>query len=212
MDVSFEVRFPTTVQPMERDTLSAWLLERGEPATVDAEVVALKALPVVFATVDELLCARLQITASLPLTRLVDMLFDLSMEVGSDVELQGAGQVTRAKLWLTLADEQDRIRLGEALERAKEHSNCMEVLRRLWSVVNSLREGHDDRWDAAARQIVEMREVGEGISVEAARGYGDDPAVGDEVAVPVAGHLHTLAWRWFSDSYPGLAESQHTLH
>jgi hypothetical protein len=183
VDVSFEVRFPTTVQPMERDTLSAWLLERGEPATVDAEVVALKALPVVFATVDELLCARLQITASLPLTRLVDMLFDLSMEVGSDVELQGAGQVTRAKLWLTLADEQDRIRLGEALERAKEHSNCME-----------------------------MREVGEGISVEAARGYGDDPAVGDEVAVPVAGHLHTLAWRWFSDSYPGLAESQHTLH
>ncbi len=211
--MSFELRFKTVAEGMDLDALTAWLLERGEPAVPIEQSLGLKALPVVFEHRGSALCAVLDITGACPLTRLVDMLFDLSMEVGADIELSGRGDVSRSRLWLVLADEQDRVRLADALERSREHSNCMEVLRRLLSVVNSLRPGRDDRWDAARSCIVEFVEVGaEGLSLSEARRHQADAEVGDEVGVPVEGHLHTLAWRWFSASYPGLAESQHSMH
>ena len=212
--MSFEVRFKTVDGPMERDALSAWLMQRGEPAADHEEGLALKALPVTFSSHDGWLWAALDITAACPLARLVDMLFDLSIELGADVELADRGEISRPRLWLLLADEQDRVRLASALVRSREHSNSIEVLRRLWSMIDSVRDGHDDRWDAAQERIVEVIEVGgpSGLSLSDARRMSGEAEIGEEVVVPVEGHLHTLAWRWFSESYPGVAESQHTMH
>ena len=40
-----------------------------------------------------------------------------------------------------------------------------------------------------------------------ARRLQPDIEEGLEIALPVGGYLHTLAWRWFSESYPSMAES-----
>ena len=146
------------------------------------------------------------------LTRMVDVLFDVSVRAGADVSLAGTGEVTRAGLWMRLADEQDRQRIAESLFRAKEHGSGDEVHKRLWAVLAALRKGHDDRWDASSQRIVELVEVGQGVSVEEAAWHTENAAVGDEISIPVESHLHILVWRWLSEAYPGIAEAEHTLH
>lgn len=118
---------------------------------------------------------------------------------------------------MRLADEQDRIRISETLRRAQDHGNGEEVMTRLWAVVATLRPRSDDRWDTGSNRVVEMREVGhdEGmIGVDEARWHAEEAVEGDLVAIPVhnSHHMHTLAWRWLSEAYPGLAESHSTLH
>ena len=82
------------------------------------------------------------------------------------------------------------------------------VMRHLWSVVHTLRRGRDDRWDAARERIVEVVEVGEeGLSVLEAQRLDPSVSDGDEVSLPVDGYVHTLAWRWFAETYPSIAES-----
>ena len=153
--------------------------------------------------------AQIEVTANAPLVRLVDLMFSLSIKAGADVRLAGEGAVTRAELWMRLTDEQDRIRIAEALRRASERGSAEEVLNRLWAVLAMLAPGRDIRWDAAHERIVELREVGEpgGISLEEAAWHQSDASMGDVIPVPVRGYLHMLAWRWFSEAYPGLAES-----
>jgi hypothetical protein len=213
--VAFTVTFPTSGPVCSAAELAGWLTDRGEAFTDDGpSTVVLRALPIRFvASPDQqALLAHLEITSNVPLTRMVDVLFEVSMRAGSDVRLAGVGQVTRAALWMRLADEQDRLRIAEALERAVEHGNADEVHKRLWAVLATLRAGHDDRWDAQQQRVVELLEVGEGISVEQAAWHASDPGPGDEIRVPVDGWLHCLVWRWLSEAYPGIAEAEHTLH
>lgn len=213
--MAFTVTFPTSGPVCTADDLAAWLTERGEPHLVSGPTtVTLRALPVRFVAAPDqsALQAHLDVTSTVPLSRLVDVLFEVSMRAGADVSLAGVGQVTRPALWMQLADEQDRLRVAESLERAVEHGNADEVHKRMWAVLATLRSGHDDRWDTQQQRVVELVEVGEGISVEEARWHADDPQPGDIIRVPVKGWIHALVWRWLSEAYPGIAEAERTLH
>lgn len=215
--MAFTVTFPSTGPCPDRDSVVEWLKERGEP--YDAEGLAsiqLRALPVRFVVSPDqrALQAQIEVTSSAPLTRLVDLLFSISVRAGADVRLAGEGEVTRPVLWMRLADEQDRLRIAESLERAREHGNHEEITKRLWALVAALRSGCDDRWDTDRQCVVQLLEVGEpdGISLEEARWHAQDPSPGDVVPVPVRGFVHTLAWRWLSEAYPGIAEATHSAH
>lgn len=213
--MAFTVTFPASGPPAAVETLAEWLTERGEPfAREGDDTLVLRALPMRFVSSPghASLQAQLDVTATVPLTRLVDTLFEVSMRAGSDVNLAGHGPIARAELWMRLADEQDRLRLGQALHRARDHGQRDEIHRRLWALLASLRPGRDDRWDTQQQRIVELVEVGDGLSVEEARWHAEDPKPGDVVPVPVRGYLHCLAWRWLSEAYPGIAEAEHTLH
>ena len=219
--MAFTITFRSSEPPTPVPTLAEWLTERGEPFVEEGDqVLALRALPVRFlAPLPALgspqptglstpalpaLQAQIEIVPAVQLTRIVDTLFEVSARAGTDVHLAGFGAVTRSELWLRLADEQDRLRIALALRQAREHGNADEVHKRLWALIASLRDGHDDRWDTATERVVEMLEVGVGLSLEDARWHAEDPKVGDAVAVPVSGLLHCLAWRWLSEAYPGL--------
>ncbi|MBT3218160.1 MAG: hypothetical protein HN348_03645 [Proteobacteria bacterium] len=210
--MAFTVTFPTAGQPPVSARVAEWLTERGEPFEQEGpQILSLRALPVRLLVGDESgpLRAHLEVTPNARLTRVIELLFALSFLAGADVKLVGTGAVTRAELWMRLADEQDRQRVANAIERAGEHGNQDNVINRLWRVIASLRPDRDDRWDLQRKRIVEFREIGEpgGITVEEAAWHTDEPESGEVVALPVEGeYLHTLAWRWLSEAYPGLAE------
>lgn len=203
----FTFRFPSTGSPPQLAQLADWLTEHGEPFEESPTGLALTAIPLRIDT-DHTghPVIHLHVTTDLPLSRLVGLLFELSMHLGADVELPGVGTVSRSQLWMLVADEQDRLRIAEALTRAEEQGKRDEVVRGLWAVLGCLRSSRDIRWDANKKIAVEMREVGDGISVHDAAPHALNPSPGDLVAVPVAneGELHILAWRWLSEAYPSL--------
>lgn len=155
---------------------------------------------------------HIDLTTTTPLVRLVDTVFHLANRCGADVHLAGSGVVNRSSLWVVLAEEQDRLRIAAALERAREHGNADEVHKRLWAVLQSLRPGTDCRWDATLQRVVELVDVGEQISVDEARFHEADAKTGDVVQLPVEGMIHVLVWRWISEAWPGLCEHDHSLH
>ena len=216
--MAFSVRFPTTGPCPNPTRVAEWVTAHGEPFEYEGDdTIVLKALPVRFIAAGdaETLQAHLEVNATVPLTRVVNLLFGVSVDAGSDVSLAGEGEITRSSLWMRLADEQDRMRISETLDRASRHGNSEEILTRLWAVVSALRPNRDDRWDMKSRRVVEMCEVGpEGVDMEDARWHSEDAELGDVVSIPVENseHIHSLAWRWLSEAYPGLAESHSTLH
>jgi hypothetical protein len=187
--------------------LERWLTEWGEPCAVENPIVALRAVPARFEVgMERPVRAEVTIGPRTPISRLVAVLFDLSAWLGSDVCLEG-GALTRAALWWHLADEQDRLRLATALDRAQDHGNRDEVLQRLWAFLSVIHPGQDLRWDAALRRVVQMLEVGDEVSTEEARHFRADARTGEVVGRPVGARgLHILAWRWLNDAYPGIAE------
>jgi hypothetical protein len=208
--LAFTVSFPTSGPLPEVGDLASWLTEQGEPFEQDGpETITLRGLPVRIVHEGDAIRAQLGLTPAVPLTRLVRLLFDLSVRVGADVRLAGVGEVTRASLWLRLADEQDRLRLADALAQAASSSHRDEIFHELWSILASLGQGRDLRWDAAAQRIVELKEVGapDGISVDEAAWHADRPVPGDQVPVPVGGQLHLVAWRWLAEAWPNLMEA-----
>jgi len=207
--MKFVIRFPSLLSEISTQGLQEWLKERGEPCDLTEDGrVALQAMPLVFTLEETQWKAEAKVEPSVPLSRLVDLLFATSMHLGSDVLLDAVGPVGRPDLWLLWADEQDRQRLARSLVVARDTGNSNEILKRLWSVIHTLRKGRDDRWDASWERIVEVVPVGdEGMNLSDARRLQPDVEEGGELAVPVGGYLHTLAWRWFSESYPSMAES-----
>jgi hypothetical protein len=187
------VQFRTAGPGRPLADVATWLADRAEPFDADPAGEALR--------------AELDLAAGTRLDRLVGLLFALALEVGGDVVLEGAGTVSRGALWLRLADEQDRLRLGEALARAEALGKRETIAQALWGVLAAALPGRDVRWDATRRRIVELVEVGEGaMSVEAARAHVADPLEGDIVALPLAeGAPHVIAWRWLSEAHPSLA-------
>jgi len=157
--------------------------------------------------------AEIHISSTIPLTRLVDLLFDLSLHVGADVSLDGVGDVTRQALWLRWADEQDRLRIAGCLDRAHQQlANPNEIHQRLWAKIAALRPGREDLWDAQQRRIVELVDVTPQDHHDTRRLHPEADE-GTVVPVPVRdSFLHVIAWRWLSSAYPGLAEPEHTLH
>lgn len=204
--MAFTVTFPTAgTVPTPRE-LQDWLIEKGEPYDDDGATLTLRALPLRIVHADTGLTGWIEVTARAPLSRLVDLLFALSVRAGSDVKLAGVGGVTRAALWMQLADEQDRVRLAAALERTAEHGNGDDVGQRLWALLSAIHPGRDLRWDANARRVVELVEVGQGMSVDEARWILEDARPGDVVPKPVPGPVHVIAWRFVSQCWPALCE------
>jgi hypothetical protein len=191
--VQFTVTFPASGPPASVDELGGWLTARGEAFVVEDGLLALRALPLRFATARrKALEAVVEVNESVPLSRLVDVLFEISVRAGSDVNLVGHGPIGRAELWLRLADEQDRLRIAAALERARIHNQHDDIHHRLWAVVASLRPDHDDRWDTREQRIVELEDTGK---------------EGEAVPVPITAQgLHCLTWRWLSEAYPGITD------
>lgn len=213
--MAFTVTFPTSAELPSASAVAEWIRQRGEPLDELPEgCLQLRALDLRVERDDERVRALITVTIQLPLTRVVDLLFDLSIFLGADVRLTGVGEVSRGALWMRLADDQDRSRIASALLRANGVGRMEEVGKRLWQVVSAVRPGCDDRWDQQHERIVELKEVGavDGISLGDAAWHTDEPAAGDVIPVPVEGSIHTLAWRWLSEAYPGLAEAEHTLH
>lgn len=195
----------TTGELPGADALSRWLTEQGEPYLAEDDRLVLRALPLTLDPLDPcVLGASVDVQAELPLTRLVDLVFDLSVLCGADV-MHGTTSLNRAGLWLLLADEQDRLRLGRAIDHARERGNADEVLRRLWAMLNTLYPSADVRWSAELRAIAEVLEVGApgGLPLEDAA----DHELGDLVPRRLAGTPHLLAWRWMSEAYPSLSET-----
>ena len=208
--MAFTVTFYSTRPTPPIQELSNWLIGVGEPFEEEGpRTLVLRALPVrLVVHPDAPMQAQVDIAPSVPLMRLVDLLFDLSNLIGADVRLAGTGGVTRPDLWKRLADEQDRRRLTAALDRAKERGNHADVLKRLWPFVSALVPENDVRWSTEHHAIVKMEEVGVpgGLSIEEAQWHVENSIEGDLIALPVEGTLHILAWRWLSEAYPGLAE------
>jgi hypothetical protein len=198
--VSLLVALHTAGQVPTEEILERWLTEQGEPFEREGDELVLRALPVRLAlTVEDGLSGTLDIGPGTPLVRLVDLLFDLSVVAGADV-LLGKTKLTRPALWLRLADEQDRLRIGAALDQAEERGILDEVLRRLWAVLGALHPGSDLRWSADLRSIVELREP----PTTGPLGASDH---GELVPVPVRSNAHVLACRWLSEAYPSLQEA-----
>jgi len=207
--MKFVLRFPSLLSEVGAEGLQEWLKERGEPCDLTEEgQVVLQAMPLNFTMQDTQWTAEAKVEPAVPLSRLVDLLFATSMHLGSDVLLDAVGPMGRPDLWLLWADEQDRQRLARALVVARDTGNSNEILKRLWSIIHTLRKGHDDRWDVSWERIVEMVPVGDdGMALAEARRLQPAIEEGGEIAVPVGGFLHTLVWRWFSETYPSMAES-----
>lgn len=210
--MAITVVFPTSGEKLGAEMVANWLMERGEPFDWDTpSTLALRALPVrLVMGENHHIHAQIELNPEVSLSRMLEMLYGLSMLAGADVRLLGVGEVTRSHLWLRLADEQDRLRISGAVERADESGQREEVLHKLWPVIAAIREGCDDRWDARRQRIVELKEVGgaHGIALEEAAWHVDNPTEGSVVGLPIEGaNMHTLAWRWLCDTYPGIAES-----
>lgn len=208
--VPHRVAFRTTTPPASARDLSAWLTEIAEPCTEEPDRVTLRALPARLSLAP--LAAEVSVQEWTPVVRLVDVLFEVAARAGADLDLDGR-VVNRSDLWLVLAEEQDRLRIAAALRRARARGNADEIHRRLWSVLASLRPGHDNRWDTTHERVVELVEVVEpppAGDAESER-FASDPATGDLVQRPVPGPIHLLVWRWLSEAYPGVCEPDHSL-
>jgi len=209
--LAFTVTFPAAPRCPGADEVAAWLTQQGEPFEQEGpHTLQLRPLPVRIVIVSEErgFQAHIDVTTSVPLVRLVELIFELSNRAGTDVRLAGTGQVTRAALWLRLADEQDRRRVARALELAREQTRGEEVVRGLWAVLAAACPDRDVRWDATRQRVVELEEVGAsgGISLEEAAFHVEDPQPGDVVAVQIDEHLHLVAWRWVSEAHPNLVD------
>ena len=212
--MAFTVTIHTTGPLPSADNFSEWLTQQGEPFDIEGpQQLGLRALPVRLVVEEEAgeIQAQIDITPTVPLMRLVDLLFDLSVVAGADVRLAGTGSVSRPELWMRLADDQDRQRIAKALSQASEHGNYDEVIRRLWAVLNVLKPHQDIRWSMEKACIVEMKEIGAegGISIEKASWHSPQAQLGDLVAIKLPGFLHSLAWRWLSEAYPALSDTSY---
>lgn len=203
--MAFTVSFPTSQEAPPLSDIAVWLTAQGEPFEQDGDALLLRALPVRLVLRGGAIHGQLEMTPASPLGRLIQLLFRLSVRIGSDVRLVGYGEVNRAMLWLRLADEQDRLRLLDAIRIAEERGKRETVLRGLWAVLAAVAPERDVRWDVQQGSIVEVYEVGETISLDEAQWLSEDVTEGDLLPAPVQDTLHIVAWRWLSQNYPGLA-------
>jgi hypothetical protein len=189
------------------DEIAACLTAMGEAFEVggpdEPGLLRLRALPVVLRRTEDALSAEIGLTPSVSITRLLALIYDLALQLGGEVSLDGATPTERAAAWLCFADDQDRLRIGRALDRAEGRAD--EVLRGLWDILVVLGSGRDLRWHPRASRIVEV-DRGE-------LGLEDEPTLSEEevmdpmltVRDPAPG-THILAWRWLTEAWPALAE------
>ncbi len=206
--MAYTISFPTNGPLPGIDDIARWLTEQGEPFEVDGDnQLTLRALPVRLEFDPATIMAFVDLHPKVPLTRLVNLLFELSVRLGSDVRLVGVGEVNRPGLWFRFADDQDRLRIAAALAQSEAHNNREAILQGLWQALGTLGQGHDWRWDVHKESVVQMMEVGaeDGIDVEQAAWHTENPQPGQVLPVPVQGDVHILAWRWLSEAYPSLA-------
>ncbi len=196
--MAFTLTFPSRGPQPSPDELAEWISEHGEPWEHDGPRLSLRALPLVLTPGPFGLEARVSPGRDTPLTRLVGLVFDLSVRVGGDVHLVGAGTATKHQLWLHLADEQDRARIADALDRAG--GRVDEVTRGLWCLLGATGRGEQLRWDTGRRCIVEIPDPDD-----------DEPTLPEAEAVPTVAvapgaGIYLLAWRWLKDAWPSLVE------
>jgi len=201
--MSFLFTFPRATRDDDDapEDLEAWLTGQGEPFEPDDVAgLRLRALPVVLTSDVEGLRAEVDPSPQVPLPRLIGLLFDLALWLGTDMHL-GQLPIDRAVAWLRLADEQDRNRIAQAISRAGPRTD--EVLTGLWRVLRALGRNHDLRWDPTALAIVEVRIWSDGEEITAAEATEEtDP--GALITFRVHDGLHIFAWRWLAETWPAL--------
>jgi len=183
--LSFVIHFPTTAKARTPAELQEWLTDQGEPFEQDGPLwINLRALPVRLSfDSDGRVEATVKILPTDSATRLTEFLFDLSLELGADVEIEHYGVVDRSQAWLHFAGAQDRARIVGAIEQAGEIGNRDILLRMIWPIISALDPERDLRWDVDALRIIE---------------------VVDDAIVPAPEPLHIPTWRWLADAFPNL--------
>ncbi len=184
------------------EAIARWLTGHGEPFEAEDDGIALRALPLRIAVRDaRTLTVAVDLRPDTAVARAVDLIYDLSVVAGADVRL-GDADLTRAALWLRLADEQDRLRIRRALEVAAERGVADDVSRKLWAVIAALHPGIDARWSTDLGAIVEIDDA-EGVLLQA------DADTDSAALVPrrLHGAPHLLAWRWLSEAWPSLTDA-----
>lgn len=187
--------------------ISASLAAMGEAFELggpdEPGVIHLRALPVVLRRTERDLSAEIALTPSVPIARLLALIYDLALQLGGEVTLDGASPTERAAAWLCFADDQDRLRIARAIDRAE--GRAEEVLRGLWDILVVLGQGRDLRWHPREARIVEV-DRGE-------LGLEDEPTLSEEEVMDplltvreAAPGTHILAWRWLTEAWPALAE------
>ncbi len=208
IDTTRILTYPTVGPVPDADSVATWLGEQGEPFEVDdSGVLVLRALPV-RVVVDDGVRVHVEITPTVPLTRLVLLLAELGAHLRAEIRLAGVGVVERADLWLRFADLQDRLRIVLALARTEgAHVDREDVLRGLWSLLVAVGGKRDLRWDPHRAAIVEVRGVGTpgGLTPSEAAWHDASVGVGDSVAVAIETDMHIVAWRWLHEAWPNLA-------
>ena len=98
--MAITVTFPTNRPLCTIDELSAWLSDRGEPFASDDESIHLRAFPMRFVAAGEqaTLKCHIEVTPGMPVQRMVDVVFHVSVQAGADVHVAGEGQRSRATL------------------------------------------------------------------------------------------------------------------
>lgn len=203
--MTFTLTFPTSGQLPATADIASWVTGQGEPFEYEGtETICLRALPLRVHVAQAGLQASVNVEVNTPLTRLVRVVFELSMHVGADVHLVGSGRVRRQALWLRMADEQDRLRIASALDRAAAHHVRDDVLTDLWAMLSSVGGGRDLRWDFQRSVIVECKELPVQKQDDDAS-FDSDTITGTTITLPIQDPLHVLAWRWLAEAYPSLA-------
>ena len=203
--MGFSFTFPQTRAGDEDDeptSLTEWLTGQGEPFEVEDGVLRLRALPVRLTEGSDGLKLAVDLRARVPLARLIGLLYELALWLGTDVHL-GGRPVDRGTAWIRLADEQDRLRIADAIDHAGPRTD--EVLAGLWQVLRACGRKRDLRWDPRARAIVEVGMHPEVIE-DATTMATDDTDPGALIAWPVHDGVHILAWRWLAETWPAFSD------
>ena len=212
--MAYTVSFPTSGSQLPIDDVAQWLTENGEPFTREGpESLVLRAVPVTLLVRETgTRRAHVDVTAAVKLARMVEVLYEFALLSGSDVCLAEEGKMTRGQLWLRFSDEQDRMRIAEALKRADAMGRLTTISQAMWGVLAATLPGRDVRWDTGRECVVELLEVGAdsdnpgGISTEDAAWHTEEPKAGDVIARPIEpGYSHTVLWRWLSETHPSIA-------
>lgn len=190
--------------------LTAWLAALGEPFEPPEDgAVRLRALPVVLHRAPGSLEAEILLTPSVPLSRLLALIYDLALQAGAEVALLADdpdhphAATERATAWLRFADEQDRLRIGRAIGRAEARTD--DLLRGLWDILVALGRGRDLRWHPTRARIVEV----DASDLDSR----EDPTLSEEEATDpllvvraVEPGTHILAWRWLTEAWPSVTD------
>jgi len=202
--VSISLEFRTGRPVASVAEVADWFLNQGEPCEPQGPTtIALLALPVHLILHPHRMEAQIDLTPKVPLHRLVRVMADLAIQLGAETVFHER-TMGRSELWLVLAEEQDRMRIQDALDRAEALHCRSEVLTQLWQLLGAMGQGRDLRWDLSSHRIIEFVDTGPLDATEDTVDTVTTQAPGPLRPLQPFEQAHITAWRWLSEAWPNL--------